>query len=83
MCIDIVEIWFWIANGRISSIFELSPGDMSIFSLLDDNLSNCSWIFTKLCVYIDNLEVWFRITNWKLLPIFDRVIFPLHVQTIT
>ena len=21
MCIDVVEIWFWIANGQISSIF--------------------------------------------------------------
>ena len=21
MCIDIMEIWFWIANGQISSIF--------------------------------------------------------------
>ena len=22
LCIDIVEIWFWIANGQISSIFD-------------------------------------------------------------
>ena len=22
ICIDIVEIWFWIANGQISSIFD-------------------------------------------------------------
>ena len=22
ICIDIMEIWFWIANGQISSIFD-------------------------------------------------------------
>ena len=25
MCIDIVEVWFWIANGQISSIFRELP----------------------------------------------------------
>ena len=40
MCIDIVDIWFGIANGQISSNFtELSPRDMPIFSFPDDNLS--------------------------------------------
>ena len=40
MCIDIVEIWFGIANGQISSKFsELSARDTPIFSFLDDNLS--------------------------------------------
>ena len=40
MCPDIVDIWFGIANGQISSNFtELSARDMPIFSFPDDNLS--------------------------------------------
>ena len=27
ICIDIKEIWFWIANGQISSIFDRSARD--------------------------------------------------------
>ena len=39
MCIDIMDIWFGIANGQISSIFYgVSAWDMPIFSFLDDNL---------------------------------------------
>ena len=40
ICIDIVEIWFGIANGQISSILtELSARDTSGFSFPDDNFS--------------------------------------------
>ena len=40
MCIDIVEIWFGIANRQISSNFtELSARDTPIFSFPDYNLS--------------------------------------------
>ena len=40
MCIDIVEIWFGIANGQISSNFtELSARDTAIFMFPDNNLS--------------------------------------------
>ena len=33
ICIDIVEIWFWIANGQISSIFDgvICPRQAHIF----------------------------------------------------
>ena len=33
---------------------ELSACYMSVFSFLDDNLSKCQWIFTRLgmCIYI-------------------------------
>ena len=38
-CIDIVEIWFGIANGQILSIFYGSIcRDMPIFWFPDDNL---------------------------------------------
>ena len=40
MCIDIVEIWFGIANGQIRPIFtELYARDTPIFSFPGDNLS--------------------------------------------
>ena len=41
MCIDIVEIWFGIANGQILSILiELSAQDMHIFLFPENNLVN-------------------------------------------
>ena len=42
MCIDIVEIWFGIANGQISLNFYgviCLRQDTPIFSFLDDNFS--------------------------------------------
>ena len=40
MCIDIVEIWFGIANGKFGQIFtELSARDTPIFLFPDYNLS--------------------------------------------
>ena len=60
MCIEIVEIWFRIANRQISSNFdgfELSARDTPIFSFSDDNLSKRQWIFTKLGMCIDIVEI--------------------------
>ena len=31
---------------------------MSVFSFPDDNLSDCQWIFTKLGMRIDIVEIW-------------------------
>ena len=42
----------------------------------DDNLSQHQWIFTKLGVYIDFVEVWFGIANGQILSMFDRVTCP-------
>ena len=55
--IDIVEIWFWIANWQLFSIFELSAQDTSIISFPDDKLSKYQWIFTKLglCIAIPEI----------------------------
>ena len=62
MRIDIVEIWFGIANGQISQIVtELSAQDKPIFSFLDDNLSKCQEILTKLGTCIDMKEILFGI----------------------
>ena len=47
----------------------------SIYSF-DDNFSKYQWIFTKLDVYIDIVEIWFGIADRLILSIFDRVICP-------
>ena len=41
------------------------------FSFLDDNLSKHQWIFTKLDMCIDIVEIWFGIANGQILSIFD------------
>ena len=39
------------------------PDDNSQFSFPDDNLSKLKWIFTKLGICIDIVEIWFGISN--------------------
>ena len=82
VCIDIVEIWFGIINWKISSIFErvICPRDRSVFSFLDDNFSKYRWIFTKLGVCIDIVEIYFGIADGLSSLIFDRVNCPRHVR---
>ena len=80
MCIDIMKIWFWMANLPISSILELSTQYMSIFSLQDDNLSQYQWIFTKPGMCIDITGIWFGIANRQISSIFDRAICPRQVR---
>ena len=61
---------------------ELSARDTPIFSFPDDNLSKHQWIFTKLGICIDIVEIWFGIANGQISSIFDRVIFicPRHAH---
>ena len=59
---------------------ELSARDMSVFSFPDDNLSKHQWIFTKLGMCIDIVEIWFRIANGQIMSIFDGVICPRHAH---
>ena len=64
MYIDIVEVWFGIANGPTSSIFdELFARDSSVFSFLDNYSSKYQWILSKLGRCIDIVEIWFWIAN--------------------
>ena len=45
---------------------------LSIRILLpDDNFSKHQWIFTKLGMYIDIVEIWFWISNGQISLIFD------------
>ena len=62
-------IWFEIANGQISSIFDrvICPLYM-VFSFQDNNLSKSPRIFTKLDMCIDGY----------ISSTFDRVISPWH-----
>ena len=53
----------------------------------DDNLSKCQWIFTKLGIFIDIVEIWFGIVSGQISSIFDSyllVICPsFHFRMIT
>ena len=81
MCIDIVEIWFGIANGQILSNFDrVICGRMPIFLFPDDNLSKRQWIFTKLGMCIDIVDIWFGIANGQISSNFDRVICLRHAH---
>ena len=64
MCIDIVEIWFRVADWQISSNFKgvICPRHAE-FSFPDDNLSKLQWTFTKLGMCIDIVKIWFGIAN--------------------
>ena len=47
MCIDIVVIWFGIANGQIFQFLtELFACHKFVFSFPDDYLSKYQWIFS-------------------------------------
>ena len=81
MCIDIVEIWFGIANGKFRQILtELSARDTPIFSFSfpNDNMSKRQWICTKLDICIDIVEIWFGIANGQIMSNLDGVICPRH-----
>ena len=58
---------------------ELSARHMSVFAFLDDNFSKCQWIFPKLGICINIMEICFGIANGQILPIFDRVICPQYI----
>ena len=59
---------------------EISARDTPIFSFPDDNLSKHQWIFTKLSMCIDIVEIWFGIANGQISSIFDVDICPRHAH---
>ena len=67
--------------GKFRQFFtELSARDTPIFSFPDDNLHKHQWIFTKLGLCIDIVEIWFGIANGQISSIFDRVICPRYAH---
>ena len=78
--IDIVEIWFGIAYGQISSIFnKLSACDMSVSSFPDDNVSKSQWIFTKLDMCINMMEIFLGVANGQISSIFENYLPVTHL----
>ena len=58
--------------GKFRQILtELSAQDTPIFLFPVDNLSKCQWIFTKLGMCIDIVEIWFWIANGQISSNFD------------
>ena len=55
-------------------LMEFSARDTPIFSFPDDNLNKHQWIFTKLGMCIDIVEIWFGIANGQNSSNFDGVI---------
>ena len=67
--------------GKFRQILtELSAQDSPLFSFLDDNLSKHQWIFTKLDMFIDIVEIWFGIAIGQISSNFDGVICPRHAH---
>ena len=59
---------------------ELSARDTPIFSFPDDNLSKHQWIFTKLGMCIDIVEICFGIANGQISSIFYGVVCLRHAH---
>ena len=58
--------------GKFRQILtELSAPDTPIFSFLDDNLSKCQGILTKLNTCIDMKKILFGIANGQISSMFD------------
>ena len=71
MCIDIMKSGLGLLIGKFRPILtELSARDMPIFSFPDDNLSKSQGSLTKLSTCIDMKEIWFRIANGQISPMF-------------
>ena len=50
------------------------------FSFPDDNLSKHQWIFTKLGLCIDIVDIWFGTANGQISSTFYGVICPRHAH---
>ena len=61
-------------------LMELPARDTPILLFPDDNLSKHQWIFTKLGMCIDIVEIWTGIANGQISSIFDGVICPRHTH---
>ena len=58
---------------------ELSALDMSVFSFPGNSLSKYQWIFTKLGMCIDVVEIWFGIANGQILSFFHCGVLSFHI----
>ena len=83
---DLCALILWrsglgLLMGKFRQIFtELSARDTPIFMFLDDNFSKHQWIFTKLGMCIDIVEIWFGIANGQISSIFYGAVCPRHAH---
>ena len=61
-------LWFYIGHPSV-----IGP---AIFWFLNDNLSKCQWIFTKIGMCIDVVKILVGIGNGQIWSIFDMVYLP-------
>ena len=59
---------------------ELSAQDMPIFLFPDDNFRKSQWLFTKLGMCIDIVEIWIGIANGQILVRFWRSYLQRHAH---
>ena len=71
-------ILWWLMGNFCPFFTELSAGDMSIFSFLDDNFSKYQWILTKLGMCINIMEIWFGMADGQMSSIFDSYLPTTH-----
>ena len=70
-----VSRWTSVCLSVHPSVVRLSV-HLSLFP--DDNLSKHQWIFTKLGMCIEIVEIWFGIADRQISSIFYGVICPRH-----
>ena len=74
-------LWFHVGRPCIRPSVRPSYVRPSVrFSFPDDNLSKHQWMFTKLGVCIDIVEIWFGIANGQISSNFYGVICPRHAH---
>ena len=78
ICIDIVEIWFRVVNGQISSNFG-GVIDTPIFSFLDNNLSKCQGNLTVLVLILRRCGLGLLTGKFSLLSARDRIMAGFHL----
>ena len=70
-----------IVAGYYGFTLDVRPSYVRLcFSLQDDNLSKHQWIFTKLGVCIDIVDIWFGIANGQISSNFYGVVCPRHAH---
>ena len=66
---DFIQILCWVVwdfMGKFPQfLMELSACHTSFFSFSDNNLSIYQWVFTKLGMCIDSVEIWFGLLTGK------------------
>ena len=74
-------LWFHVGPPCVCSSISHTSISLSVhISFPDDNLSKHQWIFTKLGMCIDIVEIGFGIATGLISSNFDRVICPRHTH---